>query len=71
MINYIQHINIILIFAPNKKNITNMKKIIISLIVLTAISSCKMSGFTSVDSVATGVVCDSIKIHHHYSTNKR
>ena len=47
-----------------------MKKIIISLIVLTSILSCKMSGYTSVDSIATGVVCDSIKIHHHYSTNK-
>lgn len=51
-----------------------MKTIQFFLIMLTAIlvmSSCKMSGYTSVDSVATGVVCDSIKIHHHYSTNQR
>ena len=68
----IQFICFFTIFALSFKTIKlfDMKKIIILLIVLTAISSCKMSGYTSVDSIATGVVCDSIKIHHHYSTNK-
>ncbi len=69
----IQPIYCFTIFASSNKNIYNMKTIQFFLIMLTTIlvmSSCKMSGFTSVDSVATGVVCDSIKIHHHYSTNK-
>lgn len=40
--------------------------IIVVLFVLSSMLSCKMHGYTSVHSVATGVVCDSIRIEHHY-----
>lgn len=42
--------------------------LIVVLLVLSSILSCKLHGYTSVHSVAKGVVCDTVVIEHHYTT---
>lgn len=42
--------------------------LIVVLFVFSSVLSCKMHGYTSVHSVAKGVVCDTVLIEHYYTT---